>query len=124
VTGVTIPRGMMPVYALPTPAVWGLADTGVRSLADWRSGGVLLHGVPDAQVRPDVYELHYPSIPATVANAIWAHFRDWGKASFGWLIPGTGDVIQVTHVSPPSINWLSTMHASARVRLERAIAHN
>lgn len=114
----------MPVYALPTPAVWGLADTGARNLADWRSGGVLLHGIPDGQVHPDRYELSYPNVPLPVANAIWAHFRDWGKSSFGWLIPLTNDVIQVTYAAPPAITWHSISHASARVLIERAIAHN
>lgn len=123
-TGVTIPVGAMPVYALPTPSVWHTADRGARIYAEWRTGGVLLHGVPDSQVRPDQFELVYRGVPAEVANAIWAHFRDYRNGSFGWLIPRTDDVVQVFHAAPPSITWTSRTRADARVLLERAIAHN
>lgn len=121
-TELTIPIGAMPSLALPTPSSFDIVDGSVRNYADWRSGGVLLHGRPDSQVQPDQWVLHYRGVPGQVANAVRAHFRDFGNGVWQWAYPRTGTLIPVIHLRPPSIAWRSRLMADATVYLERALA--
>lgn len=121
----TIPVGRMPVGALPPPSQIRKLDQVVRIRADWRSGGVLLHGTPDTQVRPDQFELLYSAVPAAVANAVWAHYRDHGLGTFVWTYPRTGAQLVVFHAAAPSIVWRNRVaSADARAVLEIATARN
>lgn len=121
-TELAIPLGLMPALALPPPSSFDLIDGSVRNFADWRSGGALLHGVPDPQVKPDQWVLHYRNVPGSVANAIRAHFRDHGNGTWLWIYPRTTTQIPVIYLQPSSISWRHRRVADATVYLERALA--
>lgn len=122
---ITIPVGSMRAGSLPPPSFMHLNDRVVRNVTDWRAGGALLHGTPDSQVRPDVWELVWQQIPAATANAIRAHFRDHGAGTWTWRQPKTGTEYVARHLGPPIITWHNrTSSADVRLELELAIARN
>lgn len=124
-TEITIPVGRMVDVALPPPSSYDLIDASVLHVADWRSGGALLHGVPDQQVRPDRWALRWESVPSVVVNAIRAHYRDFGAGTWSWYEPRSTTAVVVVYVEPPTITWNHrTGSASARALIERAIARN
>lgn len=121
----TIPVGKMPVGALPPPSFVHQADQVGRNYADWRAGGSLLHGTPDSQIRPDRFDLIYSNVPAAVAQAVYAHWRDHGRGTFTWVFPRTGVELVVFHATPPSFTWHHRIaSADARAVLELATARN
>lgn len=120
---VSIPLGAIDSYALPPPSRLHRIDGQVCNYSDWQAGGALLHAKPDAQVRPDQFEMQWNDIPAATVNAIRAHFAAYGAGTWAWFYPRTTTALVVIYVEPPSITWNHRVgSASARALIELAVA--
>lgn len=119
----TIPPGAIASGSLPPPSTWTPVEGRVRNYSDWQRGTVLLHGTPDVQVRPKLWELTWSSVPAAVANAVWAHFRDH-RGSWLWRFPRTSTTYVARYAATPQINWQTRHTADVQCTLELVLARN
>ena len=114
---VTIPVGGIQLGLLPPPSGYQVVP-GPLFLQSDRTVVLMTHA-PDAQVQPDSIVLLYENQPASVVNALRAHYRDFCRKTWQMVHPQTGLTVVVRHAAPPSFSFQHRVSlASAQVPLE------
>ena len=106
---------------LPTPSTVAVRDGTVRTRS--AAGPFRFTHTPDAALNQRVFVFTWREESGAVADVLRRHFDDHSRSTFTCKLPRTGEVVHVRWLSPPSIQWRSSVAASVTGELEEALAH-